>query len=165
MRSVSTKELADILKISERRVQQLAKDGILMRSDDGNFNLPDSVEGYLKFKTESGNVNFDREHALLEKAKREKTEIALAKLKGSLLRADDVEHLISGMIITCKTKLLSIPMKCAPRLLNCKCQAKIVGILEDAVYEALNELHEMPAKDVSAPANSTGNAENCIDHS
>jgi hypothetical protein len=148
VKSVTTKELAEVLKIGERRIQQLAKDGVLMRSDDGNFNLPDSIENYYVNKFESDKIDFDHEHALLEKAKREKAELDLDVFKKTLLYADDMEHLMSGMIITFKARLLSLPTKCAPLILGKKSMAEVVEILKDAVYEALNELKEIPAAKV-----------------
>ncbi len=146
---VNSSDLAKALKISARRVQQLVKEGILKREADGRYNLPDSVEAYYAFKYMPDNkLSYDLEHTLLEKAKREKAEIELEQLKGSLLYASDVEQAMATMILTCKSRLLSIPTKCATQIIGLKDLSVIVGIIRDEIYGALEELKEMPAPEV-----------------
>lgn len=47
---VSTGDLAEILAVSERRVQQLAKQGILRRQAHGEWVLAESVQAYIAFR-------------------------------------------------------------------------------------------------------------------
>lgn len=49
-RQVTTEELALVLGISERRIQQLAKENVLERRGRGLFNLCDSVQDYIAYK-------------------------------------------------------------------------------------------------------------------
>jgi hypothetical protein len=144
--TITSAELADVLKITARRVNQLVDENVIVRESDGKFNVADSVERYFenKYKSAAG-TDYDLEHALLERAKRGKAEIDLAVMKSKLLWADEVEQLVAGMIITFKARLLSLPTKCAPMVLGQKSMPSIVEILNNAVYEALSELHEVPA--------------------
>ena len=48
---VSTTELASILGVTARRVQQMAQDGTLIAVKRGSFNLADSVQRYINFLT------------------------------------------------------------------------------------------------------------------
>lgn len=147
--NVSASDLAKALKLTVRRVNQLAKQTVLRRQADGKFHLPDSVEAYYVFKLKSDDdLDYNREHALLEKAKRETAEIELEQLKGRLLYASDVEQAMATMILTAKSRLLSIPTKCASKAVGQKDLSAIVEIIRSEIYEALNELKETPAPKV-----------------
>ncbi len=84
----------------------------------------------------------------MEKAKREKAELDLYERKKTLLKAKDVERLMAGMILTCKGKLLAIPTKVAPKLAGENSIPAIVDALQNEIYEALNELKEIPAEEI-----------------
>lgn len=142
----SSSDLAILLKLSSRRVGQLVKEGVLTKGANGKYNLPESIEAYYAFKFKSDEkLSYDIEHTLLERAKRETTEIELEQLKGSLLYANDVEHAMANMILTAKARLLSLPSKCAPKILGQKNITAIAEIIQREIYDALSELREMPA--------------------
>lgn len=150
---VSSTELGKVLKITSRRVNQLADENVIFREQNRKFNLADSCENFFAWKFKSdGKIDFNREHALHEKAKREKAELDLKAQKGTLLFTDDVEHFVSGMIITFKARLMSLPTKYAPKILGKKSMPEVVEILKGAVYEVLNELHEIPGSEIEAAA-------------
>lgn len=142
---ISSSDLAKTLKLTAQRVNQLAKEGILKRRADGKFDLPESAELYyaFKFKTDE-ELNYEREHTLLEKAKRETAEIELEQMKGNLLYASDVEKAMSTMILTCRSRLLAMPSKCATQVIGQKSLTVIVDIIKKEIHEALEELKEMP---------------------
>jgi phage terminase Nu1 subunit (DNA packaging protein) len=145
----SATELAKLLRLSSRRVSQLVKEGVIKKEANGTFDTPQALEDYFAFKFKDDNaVDYEKEHALLEAAKREKAEIELELLKGSLLYATDVEQVMATMILTCKSRLLSIPTKCATQVIGLKDLSTIVEIIRDAICEALNELKEIPAPEV-----------------
>lgn len=146
---VSSSELAKVLKLSARRVNQLAEQNIVYRENNGKFNLADSCENFYAWKFRSDEkMDYDLEHALLEKAKREKAELDLQQHKKQLLVATDVEHMVSGMILTCKAHLLSIPSKIAPKLTKQANPAVIADKIQHEIYEALSELSQIPAERV-----------------
>ena len=142
---ISAADLAKALKLSTRRVNQLVKESILKRGADGKFYLPDAADDYYAFKHTGEKINYEQEHALLEKAKRETAEIELDQLKGKLLYSTDVEQAMATMILTAKSLLLSIPTKCAPKVLGQKSLAVIQDEIKKEIYQALEELKEMPA--------------------
>ena len=133
--------MARLLRITTRRVRQLVEEGIIKKEADGTFNTPEVIDSFFAFKYKTDDaVNFEKEHALLEAAKREKAEIELEQLKGQLLYATDVEQAMATLILTTKSRLLSIPTKCATQVLGLKDLSVIVVIIRDEIYEALNEL-------------------------
>ena len=144
---VNAKTMAKIMDLSERRINQLVTEGVIVKDSDGQYNVMQVIIDYSKNKSgiKSG-VNYELEHALLEKAKRETAEIELAELKGEMHRADDVKELLAGMIMNCRNKLLSMPMAVAVRLTGQKDPNAIIDILTKEVKIALNELAEYDAE-------------------
>lgn len=138
--------LAELLAISERRVNQLAADGTLERTVDGKFDPPSAIEAYYTFKLKSNEkIDYDKEKALHEAVKREKSEIQLEQYKRTLLSAVDVERAMSSMILTAKSRLLALPAKVAPKVIGQKNIPVIEDIIKREVNAALCELSEMPA--------------------
>jgi phage terminase Nu1 subunit (DNA packaging protein) len=149
--NMTSAELAKILKMSTRRVNQLNKEGILIRGTDGNYYMPDAVEAYYAYKFKpTEKINYDIEHTLLEKAKRETAEIELELMKGSLIYTSEVEQLMASMILTCKSRLLTMAAKCAPKIIGQNQLAVIAQIINNEVSEALDELRQIPAEKLGA---------------
>ena len=147
--SVIRAELAKILRLSTRRIDQLAKEGVLKRDELGKYDLPDAVEAYFKYKLLTDeDVNYQREHTLLEKAKRQKAEIELEQLKGTLIFASEAEQAVATMVLTVKSRLLSLPSKCSPLIIGQRDMGKITGILRDEIYQALTELSQTPQENM-----------------
>lgn len=148
---VSASDLAFVMKVSPRRVNQLVAEGTIFREENGKFDIAKSVENFFrkKFHTdEKREIDFDVEHALYEKAKRKKAELDLQKYQRQLLDAKEVEHLMLGMILTCKARLLNIPIKVAPKIVGEKNMSVIVEKIKDGVFEALEEMHQIPAAEI-----------------
>lgn len=134
--------LAEILGFTGvRRVQQLTKDRVLIKDTNGKYNIPDNVEKYFKFKL-AGTANLELEKALHEKAKRELAEISLAKSRGEIHLASDVEMLLTGMLVNFRARMMALPQKLAPQIVGMETIAEIAGELDKAVTEALQELSD-----------------------
>lgn len=144
---VTAKQMAKIMDLSERRINQLVTEGVISKESDGQYNVMKVIIEYYKNKSgvEAG-INYDQEHALLEKVKRETAEIELAELKGDVHRAQDVKQVLCGMIITCRNKLLAMPAGVAVKLVGQKNPSVIIDILTKEVKIALNELSEYDVK-------------------
>jgi phage terminase Nu1 subunit (DNA packaging protein) len=147
--NVSTKDLAQILKITPRRIQQLAQKEVLRREADGTFKAHESIEDYYRWKATETNWHTGRgkareeyahEHALLEKAKKEMAELTLGVMTGTLVYADDVEAQTFSRILTCRTRLLGMPAKLAHRIAASKTVGKIESLLREEILQAMDAL-------------------------
>jgi|GEM_PF-6513328 len=147
--TVNTKELAKILEITPRRVQQLVKKGVLHREVDGTLNAHDAIEAYYKWKiqetgyspTKTGDrEEFKREHARLEKAKKEMAELRLGILNGTLVYADDVEAEIVKRILVFRSRMLVLPSKLSPRIASSKNLAEIQAMIQWEILHAIDTL-------------------------
>lgn len=145
----STTELAEVLGLTARRVQQLAKEGILQPEGRGKFRLDNAVQSYIKFlghspaATASGEkIDLKVERAKLTKAKRELAEIELSTARAEVHHSEDVRRVMGGMLGAFRSRILAIPTKLAPRLVAQTDLAVIQDIVKKQLYEALSELSE-----------------------
>jgi plasmid maintenance system antidote protein VapI len=147
-RKITAKDLAEIIGISERRVNQLVKEGgIFSKELDGKFDVQKNVENFYKnkFSESDSKANYDDERAKHEKIKRERASLHLKMLKGDLHKSKDVEEAMTTMIVNAKQKLLGLPTKAAPMVIGYKDITSIQQILGQIVEEALLELVEYSA--------------------
>lgn len=148
---VNTKVLANIFGLTERRVRQLVEEGVIDRIGHGRYDLQDTLKKYIAFlriaasaEVDSSKVkeNLDYEKFLHERAKREKAELELAHIKGELHHSADVEKVMNDMLGAFRSKLLALPAKLAPLLIAQNTVATIQDMLQNEIYEALNELSD-----------------------
>ena len=143
--SFNIEAIAKLLKLSERRIQQLAKDNIIPKAERGKYDLVSSVHGYIDFLKAKAGGDFTAEEVLknknkLLKAKAEIAEIEKQKATGELIPKEEVKRTWLELIHKIKQKLLSIPNKVAPVVVTVKNISEIKLILQDKLYEALYEI-------------------------
>lgn len=149
--TVSAAVLGNIFGVTDRRIRQMAEEGIIVRAAKGRYNLVDSLKNYilsLKLAVDSndsdnpdGELNFEEEKALHERVKRHISEMKLQTMKGELHKADDVRHVMTDMLSSFKTRVMNIPAKVAP-VLEDRDAGYIKERLTSEVTEALNELKD-----------------------
>lgn len=145
---VNTKEMAMVIGVTTRRVQQMIQDGTLKTVEKGKLLLMDNVQRYITFVT--GNQMTEEERKV-EKARRAaETKLKVAKadiamleaneLKGKMHRAEDVEALTQDMCDTIRNVLLGLPGQIAVDVALCDSAEECSTIIRDAVYNVLTEL-------------------------
>lgn len=147
---VTEVELAEYLGLSTRRIRQLYKDGVVIKSQRGRYDLKASVLGYIKTirqdETKKGadleklKISKEAESLMHERLKKRMTELKVLELEKKLHRAEDVEYFWNAMVMAAKSRLTSIPVKCSPLLVGIEDRKEIQAILKREVAEALNEL-------------------------
>ena len=143
--SFNIEAISKLLKLSERRVQQLAKDNIIPKAERGKYDLVSSVHGYIDFLKAKAGGEFTIEEVnknknKLIKAKAELAEIEKMKATSELIPQEEVKSSWLELVHKLKQKLLSIPNKVSPILVNIKNTNEIKLILQDKIYEALYEI-------------------------
>ncbi len=158
--------IAKLLKLTERRVQQLAKDDIIPKAERGKYDLISSVHGYIDFLKAKAGGDFTAEDVIknknkLMKAKAEIAEIEKMKATGELIPKEEVKRTWLELVQKVKQKLLSIPNKVAPVVVTVKSINEIKLILQDKIYEALYEItSDERSVEVSNKSNKTTSASN-----
>jgi phage terminase Nu1 subunit (DNA packaging protein) len=145
---VSVQVIARLLMISERRVQQLANEGVIPRTETRRYNLEESVQAYIQFLQGKNvgrgmadeQIDFHEEKARLTKIQADKAQLELDEMARSLVKAEDVSREWYNAVTDCKGRLLSIPSKAAPIVAAETSAGACKKIIDDLVYEALEEL-------------------------
>jgi phage terminase Nu1 subunit (DNA packaging protein) len=135
----------NVFGISVRRYQQLAKESILPQSDNGyiDFVLATKhlISYYQKLVEGQGSITLTEERARLARVQADLVTLEYKKAIGELVDADEVSRIWIAMGQACRSRLLAIPAKLPP-LLEGKNKVECHRILQDHIYEALDELSE-----------------------
>jgi hypothetical protein len=140
--------LANLLNLTEVRIQQLVKLGVVVRGERGRYDLWASIKGYVKFLQErtagrsAGETGdeYDKQRTRLYKARAELAENQSLIMQGKVHDAEAVAAVWSDMVTSSRSKLLSMPTKLAGSVQGMSDIAEIRAALEAGVHEALNEL-------------------------
>jgi len=149
--------IARLLDLTERRVQQLARDGIIPASartgpERGRYDLV----GYVRYlrelatRSQTGAADFGVERARLIKAKADLAEMDAAVRRGDLLPAAQVEEAWIAVLARLRARLLVLPDRLAPLVHEESTIAGTRAQIRDAITEALAELASLPAIAVGA---------------
>jgi len=139
--------ISKLLKLSDRRVQQLAKDGVLPKASRGEYDSIRCVHGYIDYlKNINGQDGSPHDFLLhrnrLTKAKADLTEMEKAKTQGELIPKSEIRNTWLQLMSLLKSKLLSIPNKAAPYLVTTNNINEAKLILKERIYETLKEIAE-----------------------
>ena len=154
----NTGELAKLLNITQRRVNQLAEEKIITRQPEGDFVLPEAIAEFYSFKFQSDEaIDFMAEKALHEKAKRELAELELQKRRNEVHDAADVELVMTDMLTNLRSQLLGLPAKMAVQLAN-RDKDYIDQTLTDEIHSRLSELSDYSPEMFTGGSNGTENS-------
>lgn len=145
--NVPSSFLAKLFDISARRIQQLAKEGVIPKSEDGQYPLLGSVKGYVKNLQASlkgggkEHNNISEARLRVEIAKAERAELEVAKLKSEVVLADDVKDEWLNMVSNFRARMLTLPSTIAAQGEGAT-RSELQEIAEKLVYKSLKELSE-----------------------
>ena len=138
--SATVEQVARVLMITPRRVQQLTSDGVIPRGQRGRYQLVPAVQGYIKFLQDRtvGRENVTDPSVRLKTAQAELAEIELACERGKLIELQVVADVVRGEYATVRTRLGSLPGILAPRLDSARAlefQPVIAEVVDDILTE------------------------------
>ncbi len=138
--------IARLLDLSERRVQQLVRDGVIPKAERGRYELVGAVRGYVRYlrdlvlKSETGGADYATERARLVKARADLAEMEAARMRGALLAAPEVTAAWTEIVALMRARLLVLPDKLAPLIHETTSIAEARGVLKTALHEVLTEI-------------------------
>lgn len=103
---------------------------------------PDFESSDTSENTSKLSKQLEKEKVRNERAKADKMELTVERLRGNLIPADMVERVWSNMTASFRAKILALPTKVALSIVGLKSPAEGEAILRDKVEEALSELAE-----------------------
>jgi phage terminase Nu1 subunit (DNA packaging protein) len=142
--------IARLLDLTERRVQQLSREGVIPKAERGEYDLVGAVRGYVAYlrdlavRAQAGAPDFAAERARLIRARADLAEMEAEGRRGDLLPAEAVEAAWTAVLARLRSRLLVLPDRLAPL---CFEETTIAGVrdqIRKAVREALDELAATP---------------------
>lgn len=144
----TTAELASLIGVSTRRVQQLTAEGILPQVNKGHYLLAASVQAYLSHKM---GETLSPEELSIERRRREadtvlkESKAKIARLEAEVAdnnyhRAEDVEEFMEALIFEMRGILISLPGRLAVDVAHSTNAAECGEIIKQEVYQAMRAL-------------------------
>ncbi len=137
-------ETSMFLGVSGRRVQQLAKEGVLPKgSERGFYPLVGCVKAYVSFLKESAqgelteSINLEKHR--LAKTKADSEELKLKRLKAELVPTEDVLSAWQQIVGMVKARMRSIPTKIARKVTAARTHGEAKNIIQKNIDQALKE--------------------------
>tara|TARA_R110000744_G_scaffold376320_2_gene490481 strand:- start:2376 stop:2942 length:567 start_codon:yes stop_codon:yes gene_type:complete len=120
---VSVETIANILKLTPRRVQQLSNQGVIPKAKRGRYKIITSVWGYIDYLKK---INHDQDtpddlkdvNLKIAKHKARLMELEVAERTGDLIKVDEVISTWSKIFNQIKQSALSMPARLIPQLLS-----------------------------------------------
>ncbi|MGP6089758.1 terminase small subunit, Nu1 [Antarctobacter jejuensis] len=157
--------IAKLLDLSERRVQQLSREGVIPKATRGQYDLIGSVRGYVQYlrdqalKAQAGAPDYASERARFIRARADLAEMEAEEKRGSVIAAEYVEGAWIAVLTLLRTRILALPDRLAPQLHSEASPAGVRDALRSALREVLEELAESdvrPEDDNDSDAETAG---------
>lgn len=147
--------IAKLLMLTERRVQQLAAEGVIPRAEKGRYELAPAVQGYIKFlhdrmhgnNSQVADLDYHAEKARKTKAEADLVELTAAKRKGELIEAADVDREAQAVMLQIRARMLAVPDRVTPRVVGETDERAVKAAIADEIEQALTALSESAAGD------------------
>ena len=147
--------LAKLFGVTKRRVQQLAKEGILPaeQTKPYKFDLLLAIKVYIKYlsdkaygkeqkSTDTVQVEADKLRAEVElkQSKAKIAEMQLKELEGKMHRSEDVEALTNDLVYTVRSMIMALPGRLAMDVVQAASAAEASAVIRSECNKILNEL-------------------------
>ncbi len=152
---VSANDLAELLLVTDRRVQQLAGMGVITKVERGKYDLRQSIQGYIRFlNTMIPNKQLDgparevraqtEEHrsVLMQERARMATLNRLEK-EGLLVNKEQERRAAFKLGRTVRNSMMNIPARVAPGFAATQDSNKIYRSLEKEIIMAMEDVADM----------------------
>lgn len=142
MMKLKTAELALLLGLTTRRVNQLAEEGLLVRSGHGEFDGPGSIQAYVAHAANRGKdkeaaLDAERETARLRKEQADTQELKNAKLRKELLPVEEVSRVWSEQVSSIRSGLLAVVSRVRQRV---SLSNEDALVLDEEIRDAMTKL-------------------------
>lgn len=145
---VGTGELASVLGLTARRVQQLSEDGTLEKEGRGKFKLGVAVQKYISFISKGEITSSDKKiekikniaEATLKESKAKVAKFEAKELEGNMHRSEDVENVLEDLIFFMRNSLNALPGRIASDVAQNSNPSECAEIIKKEVHAIMREL-------------------------
>lgn len=152
---VTTTEVASVLGLSVRRVQQLIQDGVITTVSRGKMRLSEAVQQYIASiqkpitDEKEDEASKTKSEAILKKAKATIASLDAQERLGKMHRSEDVAAMTEDLIFSIRSALMALPGRLAVDVAEVTDTAQASEIIRAEVYQVMEELSQYrydPAK-------------------
>ena len=151
----STDIIAKLFDLDVRRVQQLAKEGILPAASQRpyKFDLLPTVKAYIRYLRDRANgkeaktadtvkaeADKLRAEADLKQSKAKIAELQLKELEGKMHRSEDVEALTNDLVYAARSMIMALPGRLAMDVVQAGSANEASALIRTECYKILDEL-------------------------
>lgn len=151
----STEIMAKLFELDPRRVQQLAKEGVLPAASQRpyKFDLLPTVKAYIRYLRDRANgkeaktadtvkaeADKLRAEADLKQSKAKIAELQLKELEGKMHRSEDVEAMTNDLVYTARSMIMALPGRLAMDVVQAGSASEASALIRAECYKILNEL-------------------------
>lgn len=151
----STDIIAKLFDLDVRRVQQLAKEGILPAASQRpyKFDLLPTVKAYIRYLRDRANgkeaktadtvkaeADKLRAEADLKQSKAKIAELQLKELEGKMHRSEEVEALTNDLVYTARSMIMALPGRLAMDVVQAGSANEASALIRTECYKILDEL-------------------------
>lgn len=152
---VSSDTIAKIFGLTVRRIQQLAKEGILhpVKTGPYKFDFIPTIETYIKYlsdklKSKDNDTSDTKDSAArklkaeadYKEAKAEMAEIKLKEIRGQMHRSEDVEAAMNDIVYAFRSGVLAMPGRLAMDVAKVSDPNQVSKMIEAECFKVLDEL-------------------------
>ena len=135
--------ICKMLDLTDRRVQQLAKEGVLPKTEKGKYDLVGCVRGYVHYLRDMAlgkdtDVDGHKWRERMVKANALKAEMELDDMKQDLVRVVKIESYLDKLFTAIKQHILAMPSKVSPMVAGEESVEGIKLVLEGEAHDILN---------------------------
>lgn len=147
--------IAKLFGVTDRRVQQLAKDGVIPAASvrPYKFDLLPTVQAYIRYLSDKSNGKESksadtvqaeadklRAEADLKQSKAKIAEMQLKELEGKMHRSEDVEAVMNDLVYTVRSMIMALPGRLAMDIVQTSNANEASALIRSECYKILNEL-------------------------
>ena len=151
----STEIMAKLFELDPRRVQQLAKEGVLPAASQRpyKFDLLPTVKAYIRYLRDRANgkeaktadtvkaeADKLRAEADLKQSKAKIAELQLKELEGKMHRSEDVEAMTNDLVYTARSMIMALPGRLAMDVVQAGSANEASALIRAECYKILDEL-------------------------
>jgi len=143
---VTTGKMAEIIGKTEQRVNQLAKEGVLLKQAVGKWDLIENMKMYITFLENGRSGDEDLETQKLQaevdykRAKADTAKLELDELEGNMIRCEDVEAVMTDHVFEVRGMLMALPGRLAVDAAGATSAAEASEIIRIEVYKIMESL-------------------------
>ena len=147
--------IAKLFGVTDRRVQQLAKEGIIpaVQTRPYRFDLLQTVQAYIKYLSDKASGKEQksadtvkagadklRAEADLKQSKAKIAELQLKELEGKMHRSEDVEAMTNDLVYTIRSMILALPGRLAMDVTRATSANEASAVIRSECHKILDEL-------------------------